>query len=237
MVTLATYISSSKFSISGEHDQEYEYGRRIRLNMAESGNYDVSVMSALYAVEDNKTQITVYPAMVQASLVSITRGASSANSVGHHGHSGHGDGGPMPASALSTAEVAKLQDVADSAAIKTGTGGEAVDAYSVCFQDTSDDGALYLASSDMTSAEAEACCISLESITDGGIGSVLFHGFVTNVAWKWSPGAVLWLSATPGEMTETQPMSGYAVRLGRAWTETEVFFDPQAPEYMGGGTT
>lgn len=255
--TAADYISANQLSVLGEHDQEFEVGRGLRLYMGTSGNADVWVTAVAYDTQDDKTIITVIPGSVQPTLTDIRRGATSGNSGGAHGHTGWGDGGPIPAALLSTTNLALLLSIAalvpdagdvirgTSASlwiagpprtIRPGIAGEVLSAYQVCCQDVTSDGVLLAADYNLSADEAEACVIVLADVSVGGTGSFLLHGLVENAEWTWTPGAILWLSED-GTMTETKPMAGYAVRLGRAWTATEVDFNPQPPEYMGGGTT
>jgi hypothetical protein len=91
-----------------------------------------------------------------------------------------------------------------------------------------DSGKCKLARQDATTAEAEARgMMNTASVAQGSTGALLRRGFVTNDAWAWTPGAVLWLSATPGEMTETKPVTGAAIRCAEAFTSKTIYFDPR----------
>lgn len=50
-----------------------------------------------------------------------------------------------------------------------------------------------------------AAGLAKAATTNGASASVLTQGFARNDAWTWTPGAVLYLSDTPGAMTETPP--------------------------------
>ena len=57
---------------------------------------------------------------------------------------------------------------------------------------------------------------------------MLIRGFFKDTTWSWTQGNVLYLSTTPGKITQTQP-SGSAdiVRVvGYALSSDEIFFDP-----------
>lgn len=258
MTISASYVNSSRFSISGEHDQEFEAGRRVTLFQADSGNICATVTVAAYDSDEDRTLITVTPLVVESSITAVKRGASSANSVGHHGHTGHGDGGPMPASAFSTNQVTNLSvagslvpsygevlqgdsgggwSVGLPATIRAGTAGEALTQYKVVYQDTLDSGKCKLAQYEGLAIEAEACALVLSTSLDTDAeGVFLLHGYLPNSSWSFTPGAILYLGSD-GTIVETEPAWGYSVRLGRAWTATEISFFPQSPVYIGSGTT
>lgn len=254
----ANYMNSSKCYVDGEHDREFEAGRRLRLFQAGSGNADVAVVSSVYNVTDNRTEITVSPAMVFPSLAVIQRGATSANSGGEHNHTGPGQSGLIPAAQLSQSSIlllltlaasvpaegdvlrgtaASLWEAGPPTVVRQGTAGISLTAYQVCFQDVGDGGKLKPASSALTAVEAEACALAKVGLEADEPGAFHLRGLISNPEWTWTPGAILWLSDTEGEIVETKPAIGYATRLGRAWTATEIDFSPMPPEYMGGGTS
>jgi len=71
--------------------------------------------------------------------------------------------------------------------------------------------------------------ISLESAAgDGSDVAVLLHGIIRNDGWAFTPGAVLYVSNTPGYVTATAPAgSGDQVqRIGVALTADVIFFNP-----------
>ena len=245
----ATYISSSQFSIAGEHDQEFEYGRSIKFLQGESGSVDAKVSVATYNAEDDKTIITVVPAVIQSSLVAITRGATSAKSGGAHGHTGWDDGGPLPAAMLSTANTTRLLSLAaltgsygdtvqldatgalilDSPGlIKAKLAGESLTAYQVVYQDATDSGQLKVATNDATLVEADAIGIVLSAAAEGQSVYAKLSGEIYRLAWNFTPGAVLWLD-TAGGITETEPVTGYKTRLGKAWDAHTIVLNIQVP--------
>lgn len=253
MAVLATYISSTQFSIDGEHDQEYEGGRRIRLLQGLSGNVDVTTTVAAYDSGNDRTIITVTPAYVQAALTSIRRGASSANSVGHHSHTGHGDGGPLPSIALSATQISRLQDIADLVGdegdvLQTdadnvvslgqvnryldGTAGEALDEFSVGYLEFDGyDPLCYLAKTGGTDSQSDGWVLVAESggIAESASGKLLQFGEIENDAWDWVPGRILWLDSLAGGMTDERPADNPKVQLGHALTATRIFFNPIGP--------
>ena len=105
-----------------------------------------------------------------------------------------------------------------------GEAGEDISAYEVVYYKFSD-GKIWLADgSDETTLGVIA--IAGETFATGVDGTSLRFGRITNGSWTWTPGAILWVSAsTPGEITETRPATE-AVCIGIALSATEIFFDP-----------
>jgi hypothetical protein len=62
-----------------------------------------------------------------------------------------------------------------------------------------------------------------------GGGKFLAQGFVTNDAWNWVPGKLLYLAAN-GTMTQTRPTSGPVTVLGIAYTSKKICLDPRPPK-------
>ena len=65
------------------------------------------------------------------------------------------------------------------------------------------------------------------------LGRVRFlaQGFVTNPAWNWMAGKLIYLLAN-GAMTQTRPVSGPVTILGIAWSSTTICLDPQPPRVV-----
>ena len=57
-------------------------------------------------------------------------------------------------------------------------------------------------------------------------GAVLLEGFARNDAWGWTPGAILYASETPGEITATAPTAGFVQAIGVALTADIIKFSP-----------
>ncbi len=72
---------------------------------------------------------------------------------------------------------------------------------------------------------AVGLAVAAYSSTNAAI--VLVHGTVRNDAWNWTPGGAIYLSGTPGALTQTAPStSGDKVqRVGTALTADIAFFD------------
>jgi len=104
----ATFISSTQFSIEGEFDHEYPWGRKLTPNQGADGTPDVYVIAAEYDAEDDLTLITVDEAVLTANLVDIKKGVGDKTSVGIHLHTGKDDAGYIPASQFSAEDVEKL---------------------------------------------------------------------------------------------------------------------------------
>lgn len=62
----------------------------------------------------------------------------------------------------------------------------------------------------------------------------LAQGFVTNPAWSWTPGKLLYLW-TDGTMSQTRPTLGVVTILGIAYSATTICFDPRPPKEDLGG--
>jgi hypothetical protein len=98
--------------------------------------------------------------------------------------------------------------------------------FDVVYMDTLDEGKCGLAQANGTYDEIDAMGIVVEpdGIDNDETGSVLLRGFVTNPAWSWSVGAKLYLSDTPGLVSETPGST--EVFVGRAVAADTIFFDP-----------
>jgi hypothetical protein len=121
--------------------------------------------------------------------------------------------------------------------VVTGTAGEALNQYEIVYSDTADSGEWKKAQNDGTSLESDAWGIVLESggIGDTSTGQILLWGEVTNGLWTWTPGTILYLSATAGSITETEPVSPNAVvQIGHAIDATTILF---APGSSAGGSS
>lgn len=57
----------------------------------------------------------------------------------------------------------------------------------------------------------------------------LRQGFVTNPAWTWTPGMLLYLGAN-SVITQTRPASGPITVLGVAYSATTICFCPRPPK-------
>lgn len=77
-------------------------------------------------------------------------------------------------------------------------------------------------------ATALAMCIATEAISSGSTGDFHLLGCLTIDTYNFTPGSILWLNTTSGEMTHTPPggANQVAIRLGWAVTATKVFFNP-----------
>ncbi len=76
--------------------------------------------------------------------------------------------------------------------------------------------------------EASLPCTGMALGTTGAI-KVMFHGFVRDDAWNWTPGQLLFVSATAGDITATKPTTtGHFVQcVGFAVSADVMFFNPQ----------
>lgn len=89
------------------------------------------------------------------------------------------------------------------------------------------------ADADSTGTAAGMLAISLETKTSQNMSVALPGSFIRNDAWSWSLGAVLFISTTPGALTETAPSgTDDVVRVvGFAVTATTIYFGP-SPDYI-----
>lgn len=73
-----------------------------------------------------------------------------------------------------------------------------------------------------------ATVLTLSRIKNGQRGRTLFIGEINSNKWNWTPKQPLYVSTTPGEMTQTRPDStGDQVQVvGLALTETLILFNP-----------
>jgi hypothetical protein len=76
--------------------------------------------------------------------------------------------------------------------------------------------------------------IAIATATTGNATTVLIQGTVRNDAWDWTPGGTLYLSATPGALTQSAPStSGDKVQqVGYALTADIAAFDFASGEYL-----
>lgn len=71
-------------------------------------------------------------------------------------------------------------------------------------------------------------CFALATESGLGLKDVLLRGFIRDDSWDWTPGGLLYTSATTGGMTQTT-LSGSGQKLqilGRALTADVVYFNP-----------
>jgi hypothetical protein len=96
------------------------------------------------------------------------------------------------------------------------------------YSDTSDSGEWKKTDSD-TMSKAAAAGIVLESggITSGSTGSILRWGMVTNGAWSFTKGALLYPSSTAGGISETIGAYGYVIGQADSESVDTIFFNPQ----------
>jgi hypothetical protein len=123
--------------------------------------------------------------------------------------------------ALSTNVTVTLTDVAQY----TMTVGEAITHYQVCY--VKSDGDVYKAKADAT-ITMPALLIASDSAVAGSL-LLYTNGFITNGAWGWTPGSLLYVdNTTAGAITATPPgASGNVVQIvGQALSATTIYFNP-----------
>lgn len=105
----ATYVSTSSFTVDGEFDGEYPWGRRITVYQGVDGSARSYVISATYSASTDKVTIVIAHSVLTENLTSISRGPGDKKSLGIHYHTSNvDDAGYMPASKISEAQVNAL---------------------------------------------------------------------------------------------------------------------------------
>ena len=110
----------------------------------------------------------------------------------------------------------------------TGTAGEAISQYNICYLNTSD-GKYYKSINSGNEYQADACVIALEAMTANEIKKfALGKSKIYNNSWNFSKGSVAYLSSTLGGITTTKPVTaGYYIKpLGHFIDTNLLMFDP-----------
>ena len=94
-----------------------------------------------------------------------------------------------------------------------------------CLLHIDSDGNLIMADADATSV-IPCTMMALESGT--GVKNCLLMGFVKNSSWSLTPGNPVYVSTTPGQVTQTAPsVSGDKVQIiGYATSSDTIYFKP-----------
>jgi len=83
---------------------------------------------------------------------------------------------------------------------------------------------------DMADANVDAFmpCIALALATGTGSKPVLLSGTIRNDTWSWTPGGIIYVSTTAGQLTQTNPTTtgDYSQRVGWATASNAIYFDP-----------
>jgi len=105
-------------------------------------------------------------------------------------------------------------------------GGTGVSTFSRTYYWSSAGGGSWVATDADTAADSRGL-IAMALNTQFNLG-MLLRGYVYFSSWNWTVGAVLYLSTTPGTITETQPTgTGDIVRVvGYAITARLIYFNP-----------
>lgn len=95
----------------------------------------------------------------------------------------------------------------------------------VCYLNGSEKWAKADASNEVT---ARAHVMAAESITTDNIGKFLLIGFARNDTWSWTVGSEIYLSESPGGLTQTAPTTSNSVTLvlGTAISTNRMYFKP-----------
>lgn len=105
--------------------------------------------------------------------------------------------------------------------------GEAVTAGQLLYFDAT--AGQYMKADADAAGKKPAMCLALEDgAADNAIVTVLFWGYVYNAADNWTAGAPIYLSATPGALTQSAPGSGNDQIVGYSVSADEMLFMPIA---------
>ncbi len=88
-------------------------------------------------------------------------------------------------------------------------------------------GIYYLANA-VSPSTMNAVGLTTQSVSSGGQCTIITQGYFTNPSWSWTVGGALYVSTTPGSLTQTQPSgSGNVIEyVGYAVSATEIYFSP-----------
>ncbi|GAG75232.1 unnamed protein product [marine sediment metagenome] len=68
--------------------------------------------------------------------------------------------------------------------------------------------------------------ITIGAISSGRYGRILTQGYIGDESWSWTAGDALYVSTTPGVMTQTAPTTGYRQIVAYANTGDMIFMLP-----------
>lgn len=109
----------------------------------------------------------------------------------------------------------------------SGVAGENITAGHVCY--LSDDDQIWLTDADSSDNSTGLLVLALADVSASASGVFLTYGYAENSNWSWNESAILYLSTSSGNMTETAPSgSGDIVRIigyGIDAADT-IWFDP-----------
>lgn len=105
------------------------------------------------------------------------------------------------------------------------TAGEGVSFPYLCYLKS--DGKYWKADANAIATTDGDLVIALETLIANETGRFLKNGYLRDDSWSFTPGAKLYVSATPGGITETKPSGGIdCIRIvGNAYTATIVAFE------------
>jgi hypothetical protein len=114
MYISALYISSSSFSVSGDHQGSYKPSMRVNLYQSD-GQAGTTVQTVAYDVSSDKTIITVSPSVCLPQLTRVGLGDTFADpdtetgNIGEHGHTAPWSAGYIPAASFTDEEIIALR--------------------------------------------------------------------------------------------------------------------------------
>ncbi len=119
-----------------------------------------------------------------------------------------------------------LKELAKGSGFKSSvTVNESMDSHTVLYVDSNG----CWVKADASDASKMPCSgISCEDISSGLKGTILVTGLIHSNNWNWTPGGLLYVSTTSGDMTQTAPdAQGNRVQIvGRALSTTLILFNP-----------
>lgn len=114
---------------------------------------------------------------------------------------------------------------------KTATAGENLVFGDVCYMKS--DGKMWKADANAAGLYP-ATAMALETINANASGSFLLQGQARDDTWAWTIGGVIYLSTTPGAMTQTQPAATDDVIqvIGVAFPNADTMYFNPSPDYI-----
>lgn len=92
---LATYVSTTEFTVTGDRESEYPFGRKITAYQGVDGTAENYAYETSYDSGTDLTTVTLASACLTSNLVAVRAGVGNKNSLGIHFHTGSDDAGSL----------------------------------------------------------------------------------------------------------------------------------------------
>lgn len=103
---IANHIDANTLWISGEHNVEFPYGRRVLIVQGPYGSVWTTVYFSYYDSDNARTVIALIDPVVTEAITFLYRGVGSPLTIATHFHTSNDDGGWMPASQMNEEDTA-----------------------------------------------------------------------------------------------------------------------------------